>query len=175
MKNVNNCFLIILFNFIFLSTSESATFYVNATTGNNGNSPAQAQNNESPWQTVQYAIDNAAVSNGDNIVVSEGTYSGFNLTKRLTVIGAWKGSNPVVNTVFNSVVTLNATGGNSSERMVLKNLRIDGSSGDAIDVRKSFVTLENVFATNSSLNGIRINENALQDIRIEACNINANG
>ncbi|MEO8211122.1 MAG: hypothetical protein ABI840_11240, partial [bacterium] len=174
MKNVDKFLFIILFNFTFLSSSESATFYVNSTTGNNGNSSAQAQNNESPWLTVQYAIDNAAVLNGDNIVVAEGTYAGFNLTKRINIIGAWKGSNPLVNTVFNSGVTLNAAGGSSSERMMLKNLRIDGSAGDAVDIRKSFVTLENVFATNSSLNGIRVNENALQDIRIEACNINAN-
>lgn len=174
MKNFNNLLVIILFNIILFNTAESATYYVNTATGNNNNSSSQAQNIVTPWLTVQYAIDNAAVLSGDNIVVAEGSYSGFVLTKRLNIIGAWKGSNPSVNTVFNSGVTLSATGGSPAERMLLKNLRIDGSSGDAVDIRKSYVTLENVFAVNSGANGVRINETGLLDVRIEACNINNN-
>lgn len=176
MKKFYKFLLIIFANLVLLSSAESATFYVNVATGNNANSSSQARNVASPWQTVQYAIDNPAVVNGDNIVVAEGTYDGFNLTKRVNVIGAWKGGTPTVNTIFNSIVTLNAPGGSSSSRMMLKNLRVAVSTGDAIDMRHSFVTLENVFATATTaagVAGLRVNSENLQDLKIEACNFNA--
>ncbi len=175
MKKIYNFLLILFANFILLSSAQSATFYVNAVTGSNGNSPSQATNIETPWQSVQYAIDNASVVDGDNVVIAAGTYPGFNLTKRINIIGAWKGSNPVLNTVFNTTVSLNAPGGNSSQRMVLKNLRVSVTLGDAIDMRHSYVTLENVFAsatTSSGVNGLRVNRENLTDLLIESCNFN---
>ncbi|MBS1551448.1 MAG: hypothetical protein JST15_05200 [Bacteroidetes bacterium] len=175
MKKFYNFLLILIANFILISSAQSATFYVNAVTGSNGNSPSQAKNIETPWQSVQYAIDNASVVDGDNIVVAAGTYSGFNLTKRINIIGAWKGSNPALNTVFNTTVTLNATGGSSTQRMVLKNLRVAVTTGDAIDMRQSYVTLENVSAsatTSAGVNGLRVNKENLSDLLIEACNFN---
>ena len=175
MKKIYNFLLILFANFILLSSAQSATFYVNAVTGSNGNSPSQATNIETPWQSVQHAIDNASVVDGDNVVIAAGTYPGFNLTKRINIIGAWKGSNPVLNTVFNTTVTLNAPGGTSSQRMVLKNLRVSVTLGDAIDMRHSYVTLENVFAsatTSSGVNGLRVNRENLTDLMIESCNFN---
>lgn len=174
MKNFY-CFLILILTICSLPISaHSKTFYVNASTGNNSNTSVQAQNISTPWLTVQYAIDNIDVLNGDNIVVANGAYAGFTLSKRLTIIGAWKGSNPTVNTVFNSVVFLVAPGGNSAERMVLKNLRVDGSGENGVDIRSSYVTLENVFVTNSVLSAVILNQNNLQDILIESCNLNTN-
>ncbi|MBK9227981.1 MAG: hypothetical protein IPL67_13255 [Ignavibacteria bacterium] len=147
MKNLLHfSFSAIIAFLIFTASVNAATYYVNATTGSNSNSPAQARNIATPWLTVQFAIDNPAVTDGDNIVVATGTYAGFTLTKRLNVVGAWKGSTPTVNTVFNSTVTLRAAGGSQSERMVLKNLRADVTAGDAIDIRTGYVTMENVFA-----------------------------
>ena len=177
MKKLYFLFILLFTFLILLGKAESATYYVNALTGSNSNSSAQASNIASPWQTVQYAINNAAVINGDNIVVSAGTYSGFTLTKRLNIIGVWKGSTPTINTVFNTTVTLSAAGGNSSTRMVLKNLRVAVVTGDAIDMRSSFVTLENVFATattSAALNGLRVNSENLQDLLIESCNFENN-
>ncbi|MDZ4711190.1 MAG: hypothetical protein SGI89_02565 [bacterium] len=175
MKIFHYFILIICTVVIFLNTANSATYYVNAATGNDNRSPVQATNISTPWLTVQKAIDNASVVSGDNIVVAEGTYSGFNLTKRVTVIGAWKGGTPTVNTIFTSTVSLLATGGNSSSRMFLKNLRVASTSGDAIDVRQSYVTLENVFATATTaagVNGMRINGAIVNDVLIESCNFN---
>jgi len=176
MKNFTKVLFLFIANLIIISSANSSTFYVNSLTGNDANSPAQAKNIATPWLTVQHAIDNAAVVSGDNIVVAEGTYAGFNLTKRLNIIGVWKGSNPVVNTVFNSTVSLSAAGGSSAERMLLKNLRVSCTAGDAIDVRNSYVTLENVFATTSGtgFNGVRLNNNFIIDVNIESCNINNN-
>src|SRR6187399_631930 len=174
MKNFNNFLLILFANLIFLSSAQSETYYVSAS-GNNSNTSVQARNIATPWLTVQYAIDNAAVVNGDNIVVAEGTYTGFTLTKRLNIIGAWKGGTATVNTIFNSSVNLSAPGGSPTERMFLKNLRISATSGDAISMNKGYVTLENVGATTTAVNGIRINDFFIKDILIESCNLNNNG
>ncbi|HMS65212.1 MAG TPA: hypothetical protein PKD83_08165, partial [Ignavibacteria bacterium] len=175
MKKNYNLLLILLINLIVVSSAYSATYYVNVLTGNNNNSSASARNIDTPWQTVQFAINNSAVADGDNIVVASGIYSGFNLTKRLNIIGAWKGSNSAVNTVFNSIVTLSANGGSPTQRMVLKNLRVDVNTGDALDMRASYVTLENVFATATTtlgIAGLRINSANLTDLLIESCNFN---
>ena len=168
MKNFTKVLFLFIAFFIFISSANSSTYYVNGTTGSDANSPAQAKNIATPWLTVQHAIDNASVVSGDNIVVAEGTYAGFNLTKRLNIIGVWKGSNPALNTVFNSTVSLSAAGGSATDRMLLKNLRVSSSAGDAVDVRNSYVTLENVFATTSAsgFNGVRINNNFVFDVNV---------
>jgi len=48
------------------------TYYVNAATGNDGNTPAQAQNPATPWKTITHA--GGAVIGGDTIIVAPGTY-----------------------------------------------------------------------------------------------------
>ena len=111
MKNFHKLLLIIFANLFLISTAHSATYYVNASTGSNSNTSSQAQNIATPWQSVSFAVTNAAVINGDNIVVAEGTYAGFELAKRVNIIGVWKGSNPLSNTIFNSTITLRATTG----------------------------------------------------------------
>ncbi|MEO6694062.1 MAG: hypothetical protein ABIY50_07840, partial [Ignavibacteria bacterium] len=175
MKKIYLLLLIIVANLFILSTAESATYYVNTATGNDANSPAQARNIATPWQNVQTAIDNSSVVAGDNVVVAEGNYPGFDLTKRLNIIGAWKGSNPLVNTIFYTIVTLNAPGGSPTSRMMLKNLRVAVTTGDAIDMRQSYVSLENVFATattSAGVAGLRVNRENLIDLKIDACNFN---
>ncbi|UCH50774.1 MAG: right-handed parallel beta-helix repeat-containing protein, partial [Chloroflexota bacterium] len=49
------------------------TYYVNAATGNDGNTPAQAQNPATPWKTITHAV--GAVATGDTIIVAPGTYN----------------------------------------------------------------------------------------------------
>lgn len=172
MKKFYYFLLVFVVSLVYINAAYSTTYYVNAATGNNGNSAVLARNIATPWQTVQHAIDNAAVVDGDNIVVSNGTYAGFVLSKRVTVIGAWKDSDPLGNTIFNSTVTLSAAGGSASSRMILKSLRVEVATGDAIDMRSSYVTLENVHAsapTPSGLNGLRVNRELLSDLLIEYC------
>ncbi|MBK8982830.1 MAG: hypothetical protein IPM38_11050 [Ignavibacteria bacterium] len=169
MKNFNHFVLILLANLIIVSTAISETYYVNDATGSNANTPASAKNFLTPWKTVQHAIDNAAVVAGDNIVVAEGTYAGFNLTKRVNVIGVWKGSNALSNTIFNTTITLNAPGGDAVNRMMLKNLRVSTVTGDAIDARQSYFTLENVSASSAQYYGLRFNNN-ITDVLLESSN-----
>ncbi|HMQ67907.1 MAG TPA: hypothetical protein PKA90_02905 [Ignavibacteria bacterium] len=172
MKNFHKLLFLIFANLILISSVQSKTYYVNALTGSNSNTSVQAQNISTPWQSVSYAVSNAAIINGDNIVVAEGTYAGFELFKRVNIIGVWKDSDPGKNTIFNSTITLRASTGNAEKRMVLKNLRVAVTVNDAIDVRESFITLENVYASSSAagFNGIRFNGSLLTDIVMESCN-----
>ncbi|MBV6479091.1 MAG: hypothetical protein HGGPFJEG_01852 [Ignavibacteria bacterium] len=170
--NVLICFLIFL---AFEGNLIAATYYVNAATGSNSRSSSQAKNIETPWLSVQNAIDNPDVTDGDNIIVAVGSYPGFMLTKRLNIIGFWKGSSSSSSTIFNSVVSLRAPGGSPTNRMVLRNLRVSVTTGDAIDMRSSYVTMENVFATATSsagLSGLRVNAENLFDLFLESCNFN---
>ena len=48
------------------------TYYVNAATGSDANTPAQAQNPATPWKTITHA--GGAVASGDTIIVAPGTY-----------------------------------------------------------------------------------------------------
>lgn len=177
MKNFYRFIFIVIACITIAGTSHSETYYVNAATGNDNNSATLAKNISTPWLTVQRAINDAGVAAGDNIVVAEGTYPGFTLTKRLTIIGAWKDSSSSVNTIFNSIIDLQAPGGSINDRMHLKNLRVSVSTtGDAMIIRQGYLTLENVFATSSAAsgNGVRFSGASLKDINFESCNFNNN-
>ena len=52
----------------------AVTFYVNATTGSDGNSAIQAQSGASPWKSITKAIGDPAVMPGDTIQVMPGLY-----------------------------------------------------------------------------------------------------
>ncbi|MFY8033569.1 MAG: hypothetical protein ACOVMN_03560, partial [Flexibacteraceae bacterium] len=57
------------------STAFAARFYVNSNLGNNSNSATEARNPATPWQSINFAIQNAAVAAGDTIEIAAGTYS----------------------------------------------------------------------------------------------------
>ena len=77
------------------------TWYV-SNSGSNGTGDGSQGN---PWQTIQYAIDNASVLSGDTINVAAGTY--FNeqlvINKSLTIEGA--GDSTVIQPSGPSILT----------------------------------------------------------------------
>ncbi len=50
----------------------AATYYVDATSGDDGRTPAQAQNSGTPWETLTHALAN--VASGDRVEVAAGAY-----------------------------------------------------------------------------------------------------
>ena len=61
-----------------ISLFAQSTYYV-ATTGNDSNDGSSS----TPWLTIQGAINNASVLNGDIIIVRDGTYNeNVNVTKQ---------------------------------------------------------------------------------------------
>lgn len=54
------------------------TYYVNASTGNNGNSCTQAQNPATPKQTIPSGV--GCLSGGDTLIVAAGTYTNQQIT-----------------------------------------------------------------------------------------------
>lgn len=68
-------------------SAQAATYFVNATTGDDSRTPSQAQNAATPWRSISNAITLA--SNGDVIQVASGTYTNpLNINKRLSILGA---------------------------------------------------------------------------------------
>ena len=59
---------------VFIPGVWAATYYVDAGSGNDGNTPTQAQNPGTPWKTITRAIGEATLAPGDDIQVGAGTY-----------------------------------------------------------------------------------------------------
>src|SRR3982750_2021447 len=78
--------------FMFLSASvavQAINYYV-STTGSDITGDGSSGN---PWQTIQFAVSNGIVVNGDAINVAAGTYTeGVTVNKSLTFIGAQAGN-----------------------------------------------------------------------------------
>ena len=83
------------------AVAAGTTWYV-SNSGSNGTGDGSQGN---PWQTIQYAIDNASVLSGDTINVAAGTY--FNeqlvINKSLTIEGA--GDSTVIQPSGPSILT----------------------------------------------------------------------
>jgi hypothetical protein len=69
MKRLSLIILILMWS----SVSYGATYYVNATGGDNSRTTTQAQNSATPWLTIQKCADNTVA--GDTCVVAAGTYN----------------------------------------------------------------------------------------------------
>lgn len=68
MKKIKVTIITILSIFLMYSTCWAATYYINGTTGNDGNSGSSA----SPWKTIGKA--NSTLKAGDTVLVRKGTY-----------------------------------------------------------------------------------------------------
>ena len=118
------------------------------------------------YDTIQMAIDNAAA--GDTITIGPGTYTAnIVIDKRLTLQGAGSGADDSSNTIITSstsgtpVITITASGSSEIERLVISNLRVDGSGTDSdgidgirISSIGSHITLDGVASVNNSRNGV---------------------
>ncbi len=118
------------------------------------------------YDTIQMAIDNAAA--GDTITIGPGTYTeNIVIDKRLTLQGAGSGADDSSNTIITSstsgtpVITITASGSSEIERLVISNLRVDGSGTDSdgidgirISSIGSHITLDGVASVNNSRNGV---------------------
>ena len=118
--------------------SWASKYYVDASSGSDANSPTQAQLPGSAWQNLSFALANAAVVNGDSIVVLPGTYTETNLviTKKVKIFGNETGGVPGVGTkpVFSGT---SATTGASvfvlqSSEVRIQNLEIRVNQTDVI-------------------------------------------
>ena len=107
---------------MFTASASATTYYVCAETGNNNNDGSSAN----PWLTIQYAVNDDTVTEGDTIIVRNGTYEenvNVNMDERVTIKAEYK---------YNATV-------NASD------------SGDHVfDVTKDWVNISGFRVTNAS-------------------------
>jgi len=131
-------------------------YYVSGTLGNNTNSAVQARSSSTPWQTLGFAISNAAVLTNDSIVVLTGTYSETNIgiTKSLKIFGNETAGTPGVGSkpVFNGSSSTPA--GSiflvQSPNVIIKNFQLQ--------VNQS-TTIRGIFSAAGGFNQLRIEDN----------------
>ncbi|MFM8932032.1 MAG: hypothetical protein ACKOS8_09175, partial [Gemmataceae bacterium] len=106
----------------------ASNFYIDPTFGNNSNSGTQA----SPWATLQFAIDNAAVNNGDTLNIAPGTITESGtpwaangdvvsvlVSKSLTIQGTYADWTPVATGDLQAGIELGSQGINSQALFVI--------------------------------------------------------
>jgi len=81
LKLRSNIFLYVLISLLSTQLFAQNTYYV-STSGNDGNDGSAAN----PWKTIQGAISNTSVVNGDTIIVRDGTYNeNVDVNKEITL------------------------------------------------------------------------------------------
>lgn len=158
--------LLIVFGMIGIS-AQAATLFVTSS-GNNSRTYAQAQSRDSSLLTIAQAITLA--SDGDVIIVGPGTFAGFTMNKRLTVIGA--GSDGSSTTIINTGISLSAAV-SGSLRCELRGLRVTPGSAVGVTISTSNISLVNTYIIGGTNTGILVSGNA-DDIAIANCAINGN-
>lgn len=119
-----------------------ATVYLNAATGNDSNTYAQAQNPATPWLTPGKV--NTSATTGDSVVMAAGTYTFASVTfsKSFTWVGAAL-ANGLPTTIFNgaaAVVSWSMYGTSTISNVLFQNtLSKNDNSPDAIFVHKQAV------------------------------------
>jgi hypothetical protein len=144
MKNKFSVFIsIFIASFVFLflpSNALAATYYVDATGGNNSNDGSSG----SPWQTLQYAENTA--SNGDTVNVAAGTYIEDDPTNHAWTVSkgiSWVATGAVtVRASTTATRVLHVTGTNTSS--------FTGFTFDSEGTRSSVVTFASTSASNKT-------------------------
>lgn len=134
-------------------------YYISVTSGSDANSAAQAQNQVTPWQTVAFAISQAA--HDDSLIVLPGTYAETNLTinKRLKLFGNETAGEPGVGVkpVFNGV---SGTPNGSifiltTTDIVIKNFELQV---------EQLNTIRGIFCNGGGYNRVRIEDNNIYSV-----------
>jgi gliding motility-associated-like protein len=149
---------LVLLGFCFFGNFQqvfAAKYYVGPT-GDNSVSSAAAKSSATPWQTLTFAIGNAAVLTNDSIVVLPGIYSETNIgvTKGLKIFGNETGGIPGVGAkpVFNGASSV-ASGSIfliQSGNVLIKNLELQVNQN---------TTIRGIFSAAGGFNLLRIEDN----------------
>ncbi len=134
----------------------AATYYVNAGTGSDTNTPAQAQSSASPWQTLTHAL--GQVSSGDIVSVAPGTYDVGNgeifplaLQDGVKIEGAGPGNSiliaPAGTDVFENVNT-SLSSNTTLTGFTLQHSGPTGTTQTLIDLRANNVSMSPVIDGN---------------------------
>jgi hypothetical protein len=114
------------------------------------------------YTTIQAGVTDANA--GDTIAVAAGTYAeNVIVDEKITLQGAGSdASGTVIDPVSGIGITLAASGTSTSDRLVIKDLRVqDATNGIQVDSTVSFVTFDNVASVNNSGYGIEIHNSAV--------------
>lgn len=120
--------------------------------GTGGDNDNSGQSLEEAWATIQFAIGNSNVNNGDTIKVTPGVYFGsINVTKSIVIQGIGEGT-----------VTISEQIQVSNPNVLLQNLSISSSliiAGNNASVLNSVIN--STLTINSGVTGFTLNENNL--------------
>jgi|GEM_PF-1571113 len=129
-----------------------------------------------------------AVASGGTVNISSGTYTeNITINKRLEIEGS--GSGDTINdTIITSslastpVVTITTSGTSDSERLVLSNIRVEGTGDNSEGIRisgsGSYITFSNVASVNNKSHGVNVpgsSNNVGYGLKITDCVFSNNG
>jgi parallel beta-helix repeat protein len=144
-----------------VSSASAATYYV-ATTGNDGNSCASAQNIATPKRTVQNGI--GCLNAGDTLYIRAGTYAENFVVNRsgtvgnpITIAGYPGDTRPLIRSSASDIIWINV----GSSNIILKNFDIDGipqgNNGQCMQANYvTNVTVENIICSNPARDGFSV-------------------
>jgi len=148
----------------------AATYHVNDDTGDDGRTPAQAQNPATPWKTISHAVGEPSLVPGDVIAVAGGTYDqALGETFPLMMVDgvAITGAGPAVTTVRGpaaSALFLNANTPLASGTTV-SGLRLTHDAANAANVGMSFTLASAAMApeiSGNSFEGLAANDHGIK-------------
>ncbi|MFC1733275.1 T9SS type A sorting domain-containing protein [candidate division KSB1 bacterium] len=174
---------ILLFALIFGSSlySYSTTYYVNGLIGddlNDGLSAIPSTVNHGPKETISAAL--SLVQPFDTVIIAAGIYrEAITIDSVMVMMGAGAGSDTLTNTIIKSPlpnsgvgISLNTTGLDSINRMIIKDLRVDGYQNGIMFA--SYTTYENVAAVYNAAYGFYLPSGQALDVKQISCQASYN-